>query len=67
MHVKEKWEALRIPDDCIMASFDVKSLFTSIPVDLAIKSMTTAIQEDNAFQEQTSLRKEDVIELVNYV
>ena len=63
IHAKQELQNLNIPDDYILVSFDVKSLFTSIPVDLALSSMTNAIQNDDTLQERTGLRKDDVMEL----
>ena len=34
-----------VADDCMMVSFDVKSLFTSIPIDLALQAVTEAVNQ----------------------
>ena len=63
-HAKEELRSIIIPEDHIMASFDVKSLYTSIPINLAIDSLAEAINADSQLEERTNLSKNDVIELV---
>ena len=50
---------MQIPDDKKLVSLDVKSLFTSIPLQLALQSTETAIQQSNI--EPT----EDIMGLLN--
>ena len=44
-------------------SFDVQSLFPSIPLDLAIDCVKEAIEEDNDIVQRTLLQKEDILHL----
>ena len=45
--------------------FDVKALFTSIPIDLAILAVEEAITEDPLLTTRTSLNIEDIMKLTN--
>ena len=47
-----------------MMSFDVKNLFTNIPINFAMNSIAVAINADEQWQERTSLTKEDALKLV---
>ena len=47
-HFVEKLVALNIEDDEAMVSFDVKSLFTSIPVEGAINAIEETVGKDNS-------------------
>ena len=40
-------------DECLM-SFDVKALFTSVPIKPAIKIITKLLEEDQDFKQRTS-------------
>jgi len=55
--VRQFLQSKLIPDDHVLVSFDVKSLFTSIPQDLALQSVINAIENDNEFSERTTLSK----------
>ena len=46
----------------ILVSFDVKSLFTSIPLQLALESTKTAIQQSTT---ELTLPTEDIMDLLN--
>ena len=51
-------KTVQIPDDYKLVSFDVKSLFTSIPLQLALQCTETAIQ-------QSTLLTEDIDDLLS--
>ena len=53
---------IHVPDDCKLVSFDVKSLFTSIPLQLALQCTKTAIQQSTV---KLPLPTEDIMDLVN--
>jgi hypothetical protein len=44
-----------------LVSFDVKSLFTKIPLDLAMEAVTEAVEEDEEISTRTTLNKKDII------
>ena len=54
---------LTIPVDYSLVSFDVKSLFTSIPLDLAIDSISIAIDNDPDIASRTRLNKDQILQL----
>ena len=51
-----------VPDDYKLVSFDVKSLFTSIPLQLALQCTETAIQQSTV---TLLLPPEDIMDLLN--
>ena len=53
---------VQIPDDYNLVSFDVKSLFTSIPLQLALQCTETAIQQST---DVLPLPTEDIMDLFN--
>ena len=50
-----------------MVSFDVKSLFTSIPVDLALKITKERLQQDQNLGERTNLSVDNILKLSDFV
>ena len=52
--------------DQVLVSFDVVSLFTNIPVDLAIKVATKSLRQDATLLQRTSLPVEDIIDLLSF-
>ena len=52
--------------DQVLVSFDVVSLFTNIPVDLAIKVATKRLRQDATLLQRTSLPVEDIIDLLSF-
>ena len=52
--------------DQMLVSFDVVSLFTKIPVDLAIKVATNGLRYDDSFWQRTSLPLEDITDLLSF-
>jgi len=55
-------KTVQIPDDYELVSFDVKSLFTSIPLQLALQCTETAIQQSTV---KLPLPTEDIMDLMN--
>lgn len=49
-----------------LVSFDVVSLFTKIPVDLAIKVAEKRLKQDASLRQRTSLPVEDLIDLLSF-
>ena len=61
---KAELESVTVPDDCILVSFDVKSLYTSIPIELALSRLRYALDNNNAWKLNTCLDAENIIKLV---
>jgi len=55
-------KTVQIPDDYKLVSFNVKSLFTSIPLQLALQCAETTIQQSTV---KLPLPTEDIIDLLN--
>jgi len=53
---------VQIPEAYKLVSFDVKSLFTSIPLQLALQSTETAIQQSTI---ELPFPTEDIMDLLN--
>jgi hypothetical protein len=53
-----------IPQEYHLVSFDVKSLFTSVPIDLAIEVTTDALCNDDTLSERTPLDPCHIVELL---
>ena len=49
-----------------LVSFDVVSLFTKIPVDLAVKVAEERLREDASLGQRTSLLVDDIIHLLSF-
>jgi len=50
-----------------MVSFDVKLLFTSIPVNLALATAKERLQRDQSLREQTNMSFTNVLKLLDFV
>ena len=50
----------------MLVSFDVVSLFTKIPVDLAIKVSTNRLRYDDSLWQRTSLPLDDITDLLSF-
>ena len=55
-------KTIQIPDNYRLVSFDVKSLFTSVPLQLALQCTETALQQSTA---KLPLPTEDIVDLLN--
>ena len=51
----------------VMVSFDVKSLFSSIPVDLALTVTKERLQQDQNLAERTYLSVDNILKLSDFV
>ena len=49
-----------------LVSFDVISLFTSIPVKLAIQVATDVLSKDDTLQDRTAIPVEDIVDLLDF-
>ena len=56
---------LKLEPDEIMISFDVVSLFTSIPLDTAKRITNELLTNHDSWQTRTNLDKDDILELLN--
>ena len=60
---KELLSSVAIPDDYNLVSFYVKSLFTSVPHDLALECIRKVLDNGDSLHERTNLSKDDVMNL----
>ena len=63
-HFDEKIKKGHIPNDHLLVSFDVKSLFTNVPLDETIEVILSRIYEKKK-QISTDIRKSDMKKLLN--
>jgi hypothetical protein len=61
----ERIRNVTIEEDEIMVSFDVVSLFTSIPLELAKSLLEEKMKDDTELQSKTKLSPENIMQLVN--
>ena len=57
----------QLADDEIVVSFDVTSLFTSIPVEMALDIVKRKLEETNTWKSYTSITQDQIVELLTYV
>ncbi|XP_070380710.1 uncharacterized protein [Dermacentor albipictus] len=62
----EKVRDVSLDEDDIMVSFDVKSLFTSVPVDLAVATCRDVQLAQDTLAERTPLEVEGICELLDF-
>ncbi|XP_064462023.1 uncharacterized protein LOC135372308 [Ornithodoros turicata] len=55
---------IRIDDGDVMMSFDVISLFTNVPIDVALSVVRTKLRADVDLEDRTDLSVEDILELL---
>ena len=65
-HFAEFVRGKTLKADQVLVSFDVVSLFTNIPVDVAIKVATKRLGQDATLLQRTSLPVEDIIDLLSF-
>ena len=65
-HFAEFIRGQTLDADQMLVSFDVVSLFTKIPVDLAIKVATNRLRYDDSLWQRTSLPLEDITDLLTF-
>ena len=65
-HFAEFIRGQALDADQMLVSFDVVSLFTKIPVDLAIKVATNGLRYDDSLWQRTSLPLEDITDLLSF-
>ena len=66
-HFVEKLKDLSISDSECMVSFDVKALFTSIPVPEAINAVQRALLFNSSWRDRTSLSYHNICRLLEFV
>ncbi|XP_068756315.1 uncharacterized protein [Montipora capricornis] len=57
---------IKLQDDDVLVSFDVVSLFTSIPVDVAISVAHNRLISDENLQDRTAIPIPDIIKLLDF-
>jgi len=63
----EQIKSYSIDDDEVMVSFDVVSLFTSIPIDLALKVANVRLNNDRMLLTRTNLSIANILKLLDFV
>ena len=66
LHFAEFIRGQTLDADQMLVSFDVVSLFTKIPVDLAIKVATNGLRYDDSLWQRKSLPLEDMTDLLSF-
>ena len=56
----------KLQDDDVLVSFDVVSLFTSIPVDVAISVAHNRLINDENLQDRTAIPITDIVKLLDF-
>ncbi|XP_068674426.1 uncharacterized protein [Montipora foliosa] len=62
----EQMKNVRLKEDDELLSFDVVSLFTSIPVDLAIQVATDVLSNDETLQDRSTIPVDDIVDLLDF-
>ena len=63
-HFRERLAEVTIADDEILVSFDVKSLYTSVPIEGAIVAIRQILDTDANFETHANISVETLIEMV---
>ncbi|XP_076061234.1 uncharacterized protein LOC143037016 [Oratosquilla oratoria] len=61
----EKIRDIRVESDEVMVSFDVKSMFTSLPQDLVKRAVLSAMDETRGYLDNENLSTSELMRLVN--
>jgi len=57
----------RIQENEVMVSFDVKSLFTNVPIEGAVKAALCKLENDPGLADRTNLTPTQIADLLNFV
>ena len=63
---KEKLKNIIVPDNHLLVSFDVKALFTSIPLDFAKECFKKFLVKNSLIFDQTRLNLNELLILVDF-
>ena len=64
-HFVEKVNKLKVPDSTIMVSFDVKSLFTNVPILEALHVIRRQLEPDDTLSSRSTMNTSSIIELLH--
>ena len=62
----QKIKGIKLEEDQCMMSYDVKALFTSVPIQPAISIITNLLEEDQELQQRTSLSVNNIASLLEF-
>ena len=63
-HFVQILEGLKMSNNSLMVSFDIKSLFTNVPVDEALQVIRIGLEDDDLLVSRTMLSVDSIIELL---
>ena len=61
-HLKD----IKLASDEVMMSYDVKALFTSVPIKPALDVVEKLLKEDPSFQSRTSMSTQHIMDLLEF-
>ena len=64
-HFVEKVNKLKVPDSTIMVNFDVKSLFTNVPILEALHVIRRQLESDDTLSSRSTMNTSSIIELLH--
>ena len=62
----EHLKGIQLPPDEVMMSYDVKALFTSVPIKPALDVIEKLLKEDPGLQSRTSMSTQDIMDLLEF-
>ena len=62
----EQIKDIKLEEDQCMMSYDVKALFTSVPIQPALSTIKKLLEEDKELQQRTSLSVENITNLLEF-